>query len=542
MSITYLQVEYREKEVVKSLGARWDGVAKRWFIPSGCDPAAFTRWLPTENLPAISPETSDTSQRPSIRLSHLLNRVSLAVNQLTPQAEWVQAEISECRATKNGHVHLDLVELDAHKNLLGKASAKLFKHQAEVVLNKFFQATHSHLSQGMKVLLQVRVQFHLQFGFALLIEDIDPAYTLGDIQAKLAQIRETLQQEGLLQRNKQLTTPTEFYRLAVLSPQGAAGLGDFKQEADLLAKHHLCHFHYYQAQFQGELASGELCQALQRIQTDHTQQAFDAIVIIRGGGASIDLAWLNDVNVARLVCTMPVAVFSGIGHERDNTILDEVANKRFDTPSKVIGHILHSIVHNAQQAHNHYQHIDRAIRHVIGQSQQALTHTYRHIQQGAEQCWQLSLKDIDQYYHQSLTLSQHRLDTLNLTLDHAMRSVYHSAPQLLRQVQQSIDHCHSSIYTVVQREWRHLQQQCDTYQDQIRAGIQQACSYYQQECQKWWLHAVSLGPEATLARGFALAVDATGQVITSAACAQTQQSFIIRFQDGAVTVQPKGHA
>ena len=375
MTVTYLKVEFREKDIARSLGARWDAVTKQWFIPSGADPSAFARWLP--NTPSTLPAELSGQDAGRLSLSQLLAQIAMAVNRVTPMALWVKAEISECRATKNGHVHLDLIELDAHKNLLGKASAKLFKTQADLLLTKFFETTKSHLGSGMKVLLQVKAQFHIQYGFSLIIEDIDPAYTLGDISAKLQGIRDALKQEGVFERNKSFVTPREFYRVAVLSPQSAAGLGDFRQEADLLEKHQLCHFVYYHAQFQGDVAALEITTALSIISHDHTQLPYDALVIIRGGGASIDLAWLNDLSIARAICLAPLPIFSGIGHERDNTILDEIANMRFDTPSKVINHILNTTVHNAKQARSNIESIYQGIRQATHQRTQRIGGGFR---------------------------------------------------------------------------------------------------------------------------------------------------------------------
>lgn len=522
MAISYLQVEYREKDLVKSLGARWDGAAKRWFMPLDADPAVFARWLPSDAIdnPVAGGQLQSQPLQEGVTeistLSQLLARVAQSVARVTPSVEWIKAEISEFRPTKQGHIHLDLVELDVHKNLLSKANAKLFKNQADVLLHKFSSATGSALSLGMKVLVAVRVQFHIQYGFALIIEDIDPTYTLGDIAAKLAAIRDTLSQEGVFERNRQLPPPREFCRVAVLSPQVAAGLGDFQQEADLLAKHHLCHFDYFHAQFQGERAGGEMAHALDAIIKVHAIQAFDAVVIIRGGGASIDLAWLNDLELARRICLAPVPVFSGIGHERDNTILDEVAQQRFDTPSKVINHIVNTIVRNAQQAALHMESIDKHMRHNVERLQQHSQHLYQQIQSDLRQALNISAQALQHHYQSLVTGARHHLSTLALALDHL----------------------HHQIVTLAQTHVRTLEQRLDDYHHSIPENVQQCCYYYEQELKKLLLHAVSLGPEATLQRGFALATSLDGRVIHSVVDAKQQQQWCLRFHDGALTVQP----
>lgn len=538
MAVTYLQVEFREKDLVKSLGARWDNGSKRWFVPSHLDQTAFARWLPSESNVSTTMELEATGQRVSIGLSQLLQRVSQAVNQVTLQAEWIKAEISECRATKNGHVHLDLIELDADKNLLGKANAKLFKQQADIVLDKFLSATQSQLSSGMKVLLQVRVQFHIQFGFALIIEDIDPAYTLGDVAAKLSHIRDVLSQEGVIDRNRQFMTPSEFCRIAVLSPAGAAGLGDFRQEADVLARYGLCQFQYYHSQFQGEPASVELQQAMRQIVHDHEQAGFDVLVIIRGGGAVIDLAWLNDVELARHICAAPLPVFSGIGHERDNTIIDEVANKRFDTPSKVIAHILSAIVHNAQQASSDSAFIAKQVRHTVEQVTQQTEHCHKAIQTGVRQGFALAYRDTHHLYQHIVSHAAHSIETLRVTVRHTHEHIATQCVHGLQQMQQSIQVWQASILHTCQQRLQTLKVQVADYHQQIYENTQQACYYYQAAVKENLLHVVSLGPDATLQRGFSLVSRPDGQLISHVADARACQSLTIRFQDGLLTVQP----
>ncbi len=560
MAVTYLNVEFREKDIARSLGARWDQAVKQWYIPLDTDPTPFAKWLPNYVAPALS---SGTIEAAYSSLSQLLARVAQAVSRATPQAEWVKAEISEFRPTKNGHIHLDLIELDANKNLLGKASGKLFKTQADTLLDKFFAVTQSQLGPGMKVLLHVRAQFHIQYGFSLIIEDIDPAYTLGDISAKLQQIRDTLWQEGVFANNKALSTPREFYRLAVLSPQSAAGLGDFKQEADLLARHGLCQFSYYHGQFQGEIASGEICQALQRIFQDHQAQAFDALVIIRGGGAVIDLAWLNDLALARAVCLAPLPVLVGIGHERDHTILDEIAHRYFDTPSKVIGHIFSAIVHNAKQAQVHTHAIYQAIAHTLQRQTVTIEQCHAQLHNRLQQTLALTAKDLAGHYQYTITTLHHRLDKLALfiaqlhsqivvtashsiqscqqVIEHALTRIYATAPTVYRLADTQVNQLMQRIQVIPQHQVTLLSQQSSSYFDTILRAMSSACYHYEHELKKLLLHSVSLGPEATLKRGFALALDAQGQVLSSRQAAASQTYFNLTFHDGMLAVQPISH-
>ncbi len=202
---------------------------------------------------------------------------------------------------------------------------------------------------------------------------MDPSYTLGDLAAKLARIREKLQQTGLYGRNKQFPAPVEFVRVAVISPETSAGLGDFRREADRLQTAILCEFHLFPATFQGVEALSSIQTAIFEALAVHKQKPFDVLAIIRGGGSVTDLAWLNDMDLAKLLCQSPVPVFTGIGHERDNTILDEIAHTRFDTPSKVALHISTTIKDNALAAIQAWDRINALVGRIISRERTMLT-------------------------------------------------------------------------------------------------------------------------------------------------------------------------
>jgi exodeoxyribonuclease VII large subunit len=136
-----------------------------------------------------------------------------------------------------------------------------------------------------------------------------------------------------------LPPPLDFVRVAVISPETSAGLGDFQRESDRLQTATLCEFTFFRATFQGLDAPSSIRTAVQNALAAHRQSPFDALVVIRGGGSVTDLAWLNDLQLATVLCLCPLPVFTGIGHERDQTILDDIAHIRFDTPSKVALHI-----------------------------------------------------------------------------------------------------------------------------------------------------------------------------------------------------------
>lgn len=343
---TYLEVPFRAKDEAKSLGARWDGSARKWYVPAGRDLAPFQAWLPVQmalvetSLPtpqSAEPSTGMAASR-GVSLSALLAGVAKAVADTFGAGVWTIVEVVEAR-TRNGHVYLEVSERDPSGAVLAKANAAIWANTASKILPAFEQATGASLAPGIKLLVHARPVYKPQYGFSLEIDAIDPEYTLGDLEAKKREIRLRLKQEGLFERNRCLPAPWDFNAVLVIAPQGAAGLGDFQAEADRLSRFGVCQFVYATSRFQGEGAASEIRQTLieaMRIwENEHTGLP-DALVIIRGGGAVNDLAWLNDYDLAKALCESVIPVFTGIGHERDSCILDEVAHTSFDTPSKVI--------------------------------------------------------------------------------------------------------------------------------------------------------------------------------------------------------------
>lgn len=280
------------------------------------------------------------------KLSDVMSVISDSINKLFSNDLWIECEIaSVSKHAKSGHWYLELVELDSNGNELCKVKASIWKAKADALITKFKNFTGSELSSGMKILINATPSFHVQYHLSLVINDIKPEFTLGGIEAKINMIVKELKERNEYQNNKNLKTPNEFTNCAVIAPSGAAGLGDFQKEADILAKYNICNFDYYETMFQGKEVSEGISQKIKDI--FFSNHNYDCIIIIRGGGAKTDLHFLNDIKIARYICRCPIPVFVGIGHERDTGVLDLIANKSFDTPSKVIEYVYSVVVKNA---------------------------------------------------------------------------------------------------------------------------------------------------------------------------------------------------
>ena len=295
-----------------------------------------------------------------LSLSEYLATVQEVIRIAFDEPVWVKAEIRNL-SIKGGHYYLELAEKDKNTDkVIASCKATIWKSAAAKMVLKFERESGIELSRDLNVLIKVKATFSPQYGFSVNVEDIDSSYTLGDIARRYQQILERLNTEGLVDKNKLLPAPFDIQNVLVIAPENAAGLGDFKKDADALDKAGVCHFVYHTATFQGNTAAVSIIDSLGkglRQWALNFDTAPDLIVIIRGGGAVNDLAYLNDYNLAALLCKRSVPIWVGIGHEKDQTILDEVANRSFDTPSKVIGGIRNLIVERTQEVLDYIQKI-----------------------------------------------------------------------------------------------------------------------------------------------------------------------------------------
>ncbi len=338
----FLECPFSEKDEAKKLGAKFDWTQKKWFIPPNLEVEPFAKWLPM---------TTENSE--SLTLNNLLLNIQKTIAEQHNTRYWVRAEVVNVSA--NVHVYMEIADHDREGNEVAKARATLWSHRADALLGRFEEQTGMPFKAGIKVLLQVRVEFHTRYGFSLDVLDIDPNFTLGEMEAKLNRIRARLKKEGIYHKNQQFTKATEFCNVAVIAPPQAAGLGDFKSQANILTTLGLCEFHYYSASFQGQNTVTEIPHAFKSVNQAHKQ--FDAVVMIRGGGAKADLFHLNEYEITKAVCMAQLPVIVGIGHERDKTLLDEVASQVCHTPSLVITYIVGIITQNAHNAQQNWQSI-----------------------------------------------------------------------------------------------------------------------------------------------------------------------------------------
>lgn len=254
-----------------------------------------------------------------------------ALSHTHPDEYWVCAEISECHPNRNGHCYLELIDKDRQGRTTARQRAIIWSNTYNLLLPYFEQVTGQRLTAGIKVLVLVTVTYHELYGMSLTIHDINPTYTIGKAARRRAEIIAQLEEEGTINDNKELPLPMLPRRIAIISSSTAAGYGDFIDQLQGNSYGYIFYPVLFTAVMQGERTETSVIEALNRIHTyiEH----FDCVVIIRGGGSTSELSCFDTYPLATNVAQFPLPIIVGIGHERDETVLDFVAAVRVKTPT-----------------------------------------------------------------------------------------------------------------------------------------------------------------------------------------------------------------
>jgi len=245
---------------------------------------------------------------------------------------WVEAELSECRESR-GHCYMELVQKDPMSNTpVARAQAKCWHSQWAMLQPYFERTTGQRLHAGMKVRLKVYPQFHEAYGFSWIVTDLDPTFTMGDMARRRQEIISQLKNEGVFDLQKELELPLFCLNIAVISSATAAGYGDFVNQ--LADSPFAFRTQLFPATMQGEQVEQSIIAALERIfESEEFSLHFDCVVIIRGGGATADLSGFDTLALAENVAQFPLPIITGIGHDRDESVLDMVSHTRVKTPT-----------------------------------------------------------------------------------------------------------------------------------------------------------------------------------------------------------------
>ncbi|MDD2798296.1 MAG: exodeoxyribonuclease VII large subunit [Bacteroidales bacterium] len=275
----------------------------------------------------------------ALSLYELNSLVKVALKECFPDKYWVRAELSEVRTTGVGHCYVEFVEKESRNgNIVAKMRGNIWATTFKLLRPYFEEETGQPFGSGLKVLVQVSIDFHELYGPSLTVTDIDPTFTIGDMLRQRLEIIKRLKEEGIFDQNKQHSFPILPQRLAIISSATAAGYDDLTNQLRTNSGKYAFSMTLFPALMQGEQAESTILKALNAI--DKRKEEFDVVVIIRGGGAVSDLSCFDSYALAKRCATFSLPIITGIGHERDESILDLVAHTRMKTPTAAAEHLI----------------------------------------------------------------------------------------------------------------------------------------------------------------------------------------------------------
>lgn len=279
---------------------------------------------------------------PYISLSELNNAIQRAISRTNTKPTWVLAEIADIKYAVSNHAYLELVEKDKNNTIAAKIQAVIWVTTVRQIYSKYKEDMYHLLKKGNKMLMLCTVEFHTVYGLKLIITDINPTITLGEMELKRQQTLQKLKDENLINQNRTLNLPLVLQKVAVISSVNAAGYIDFITHLKNNPYKYVVYTQFFQCAMQGNDVEIEMVAQLQAI--EQQKEAFDLVVIIRGGGSSLDLECFNNYNICKQIANMSIPVFTGIGHQQDVTLIDIVAFKGLKTPTAVAEEIINSFI------------------------------------------------------------------------------------------------------------------------------------------------------------------------------------------------------
>lgn len=366
-----------------------------------------------------------------------MNNVALSLRQYTSeiansirtnpvlQSRWVIAELSDV-SERGGHCYMELVEKDDRGVTIARLRGTIWANNfAYKIKPKFEQITGQKFKSGLKVMLFGSASFHEQYGLSFNITDVDPSFTIGDMERIRREIIETLTREGVVNCNRMLQMPRVPQRIAIISAKGAAGYGDFMNQLQSNPVGFKFYTHLFEATMQGETTSNSVIKALNDIEM--TIDLWDCVVIIRGGGATSDLNGFDNLELARRVATFALPVVVGIGHERDRTVLDDIANVRVKTPTAAAEWLIMCAQQTLDQALTLANQVARYVKDRTSGASKQLSHIEGTIPIIAKQQIIKSKSNLAAIASALPYMTKNKILSANRTIDAIARDVQHSA-------------------------------------------------------------------------------------------------------------------
>lgn len=445
-----------------------------------------------------------------LSLSQLTQLVGNALR-LSPQLRgtWVVAELSDVRMS-GGHCYMELVEKNPAGAVVAKIRANIWSSSFARINHAFRTATGRDIASGMKVMVAGRVDHHNVYGISFNITDIDPSYTLGDIERLRREILRRLAAEGVADRNKQLRMPMAPQKIAVISSAGAAGYGDFCRQLEGNSGGYVFYPHLFPAVMQGENTPASVMSALGKI--SESIDFWDCVVIIRGGGATTDLIGFDNLELARAVATFPRPVIVGIGHERDFNVLDYLANVRCKTPTAVAEYLV-------DRLRNAESYVVRGVDYISRYARERVSGEQRRISALASML---------------PTLAGAKVENAKARLDALAAAIPVAADTRLSLARQRLDTRRSEVVSLARARLDVAAAGLQRFPEMLRRSTAAALERQTMRLRRLDDLLGVLSPQATLRRGYTI-TRINGHAVTSAADLRPGDTLSTEFADGSVT-------
>lgn len=305
-----------------------------------------------------------------VELITLQNRIKEGLLDCFPQSLWVKAEVAQIQHRSNGHCYMDLAQSD-ESSIVAKVKAVIWRNRYNLIARAFYDATGGPIQAGMTILALSQVNYSEIYGLSLVIEDIEPQFTLGQAELEKRRTLEKLKADGLMEKQQELEASALPYNLAVISAADAAGYGDFCKHLTQNEFGFKFNVRLFPATMQGATAPQSMIDALELIQSGATP--WDAVLIMRGGGSALDLACFDDYGLCIAIATCPIPVYTAIGHDRDTHIADMVAFRFVKTPTALADEFIDTVAAEDAAISEFATRLSLAFRDRLSQMETALT-------------------------------------------------------------------------------------------------------------------------------------------------------------------------
>jgi len=370
-----------------------------------------------------------------LTLFELNNLISDTLQSNLEASYWVMAEISEVRVHQKGHCYLELVEKE-DEVIKARLRGTIWSYTYRNLSVWFRKMTGDDLRPGLKILFNAKIQFHEVFGLSLNIKDIDANFTLGERARRRLEIIEKLKEDGVFEMNKDLSLPAVPQRIAIISSESAAGYGDFMDQTSQNSYGYKLHTTLFPSTMQGTEAVSSIINSMHQV--FERMHQFDVMIIIRGGGASVDLDCFDSYELASHVAQMPIPVITGIGHERDETVCDLVAHTKMKTPTAVSEFLISGIRSFEEEMEIWGDKLLHGMREKLNQQDMLLERKTNNLRLLAEKNTAQQHRKLDGWLHHIRLASQNKLTHENKVLQEYRKKIQAKPLTIIEKEQASL--------------------------------------------------------------------------------------------------------